>query len=105
MSTEKAFADAMNNTKVMIAGLKKNVEQMSKRGIDTDFIEKIENLYVANQGKDNEQEDLKAKLKTATAQLNSGMKEMDELYSEAKKMVKVEMDQETWKTFGISDSK
>jgi hypothetical protein len=53
-------------------------------------------------GLDNEQEDLKAKLKTKTAALDTKMSELDAMMSEARKVVKLEMEKECWKSFGIA---
>ncbi len=54
---------------------------------------------------DNLQEDLKAKLKTKTAELDDKIEELGKMMSEAKKAVKLEMEKESWKSFGIDDKK
>jgi len=54
---------------------------------------------------DDEQEDLKAKLKTKTASLDSNIETLEKLLSEARKVVKLEMEKESWKSFGIADSR
>ena len=45
---------------------------------------------------------LKAKLKTKTAALETKMDELGAMMSEARKVVKLEMESESWKSFGIS---
>lgn len=54
---------------------------------------------------DNEQEDMKARLKTKTAELDSKMADIDKMMSEAKKAVKLETEKEAWKSFGIQDAR
>ena len=51
------------------------------------------------------QEDLKAKLKTKTASLDSTVDGLEKLMPETRKVVKLEMEKQTWKSFGISDLK
>jgi hypothetical protein len=54
---------------------------------------------------DDEQKDLKANLKTKTASLDSTIDNLEKLLSEARKVVKLEMEKESWKSFGIADSR
>jgi CHASE3 domain sensor protein len=54
---------------------------------------------------DNEQEYLEAKLKTKTEELGRLIEELEKLLSEARKIVKLEMEQSTWRSFGIEDTK
>ncbi len=52
-----------------------------------------------------EQEKLKADLKSKTDALNAKMEELTQKYSEAKKVVKLEFPQTQWMEFGISDKR
>jgi hypothetical protein len=105
MGREKSYADSINSAKVMLAGLKLNTERVGKRGISADFIAELETAQKSAQDLDNEQEDLKAKLKTKTAELGVKMENLDKMMSEAKKAVKLEMEKEAWKSFGIQDAR
>ena len=100
-----SFAEKMNNSKLMIAGIKQNQERLARRGLDTDFTTKYETMFSEVQALDNEQETLKAELKTKTDELNQKINDLDALYSEAKKTVKIEMDSTSWKEFGVQDKK
>ena len=73
--------------------------------LQADFVVKFESAFTASQTLDNEQEDLKAKLKTKTAALDAKVSELEKFISEARKVVKLEMEKETWKSFGIADTK
>ena len=103
--SKRSYAEVINDAKLMVSGLKSNTDRVSKRGLDKDFISKLESIMVKSQTLDNEQEDLKAKLKTKTSELDNEMMELEKLMSESKKVVKLEMPQETWQAFGITDKK
>ena len=105
MGLDKSYAEEINSAKVMLAGLKLNTERVEKRGLSADFITKLEGLHKTSQSLDDQQEDLKAKLKTQTAALDANMKVRGKMMSEAKKVVKLEMEQAAWKGFGIQDQK
>lgn len=103
MTTKHSYADVISSAKVMLAGLKSNSARVSKRGGDAAFISRLEEARKNAQSLDDEQEDLKGKLKTKTAALESTVGELEKLMSEARKMVKLEMEKESWKSFGIAD--
>ena len=103
--TTAPFAEVLNSTKTMIAGLKANPEAVAKRGLDAEFTAKMEKTLEVIKNLDNEQEALKAKLKTKTAEIDSEMTNLKALLSEAKKVVKMSVDQAGWREFGIEDKK
>lgn len=103
--SEHSYPEQMNKTKVMLAGLKTNQERMTKRGLATEFVNQLEQVYQQIMTIDNEQEALKAKLKVKTSEMTNRLEEMDKLYREAKKVVKLEMAQEAWREFGIEDQR
>lgn len=102
---KQTYAEVLNSAKVMSAGLGGHIERVSKRGISEDFIRQFESLRTDAMKLDDEQEDLKAKLKTKTAELDRRMGELLSMMSEAKKVVKLEMEKESWKSFGIADTR
>jgi len=101
----KTFAETTNDVKTMIARLKSNPDAVSKRGLDADFTTRMEKTLEIIKNLDNEQESLKAKLKTKTAELDAELVNIHALYSEAKKVVKMSVDQAGWREFGIEDKK
>ena len=103
--SSKSYADKVNASKLMLAGLKQNADRMAKRGLDATFIANYEAVHGNVRTLDNEQEKLKAEVKTKTEQLEKECQAMDALYAEAKKTVKLEMEQSRWKEFGIQDTK
>ena len=103
--SKQSYSEAINSAKVMLSGLKSNTERVGKRGLDTAFITKLEEAMTKAQTLDNEQEALKAELKTKTVKLDEEMGAIEKLMSESKKVIKLEMPQETWQAFGISDKR
>lgn len=101
----QSFAEKMNKSKLMLSGLKQNPEPMAKRGLDSEFVTNYEATFNEAQTLDNEQEKLKAEQKSKTDVLQQRLTELGGLYSEAKKIVKIEMPSTTWKEFGIDDKR
>ena len=101
----KSFAQTMNNAKLMLAGLKQNPERLAKRGLHSDFVAKYETAFDEAQTLDNEQEKLKAEQKSKTDALKQRLTDLGALHSEARKIVKIEMPNATWKEFGIGDKR
>ncbi len=100
--SKNSFADKMNDSKLMLAGIKQNAERLAKRGLDSEFVTNFETAYNDTQTLDNEQEKLKAEVATKTQQVNQKLQEVGAFHSEAKKIVKIEMENSTWKEFGIN---
>jgi seryl-tRNA synthetase len=98
-----SYAEQINDTKVMLAGLKAQIERLGKRGVDNEFITGLEEIYNEVRAVDNDQEAMKARQKEISVLLREKMKELRKRYSLAKKVVKMEMPQESWKEFGIKD--
>ena len=103
--TTAPFAEVLNSAKTMIAGLQANLETVAKRGLDKEFTAKMERTLDVIKNLDNEQEALKAKLKTKTAEMDSELNNLKALLSEAKKVVKMSVDQAGWREFGIEDKR
>ena len=99
---QKPYAEEINAAKLMVAGLKTRSDRVSKRGISAEFTAKLDALYNDARSLDNEQEALKSRLKEKTTELNGKMDSMKRMMQEANKAVKLEMEKESWKEFGIS---
>ncbi len=100
-----AFAKRINLTKLMVSGLTSQSAQMSKYGIDTEFVNNLTTMCSELETLNNEQERLKADLKTKTALINDKVKTIDTDYTRAKKLVKIAMPQTQWTEFGVNDKK
>ncbi|MDR1156289.1 MAG: hypothetical protein LBL04_16420 [Bacteroidales bacterium] len=104
MST-KTYAQAISDATVMVQGIRNNQEVLSKRQIDTIFADSmqadIDTAVILN----NEQESLKARLKEKTGQLDGIMAGLTKKASEARKIIKLDMPQSSWREFGISNKR
>ncbi|MGE5581026.1 MAG: hypothetical protein ACM3X9_00645 [Bacillota bacterium] len=105
MNPHNSYADDIAATKVMLSGLKANTDKLSKWGMDSEHLTNFEGIYNEVLNLDNEQEALKSRLKEKTALLNEKVAVMNKLYSNSKKVVKIQMPKESWKEFGIDDVK
>lgn len=103
MNPHNSYADRIAAAKVMLAGLKANIDKLSKWGIDQEFLTQYEQVFNEATTLDNEQEALKARLKEKTAALDEKMGVLDKLGSNSKKIVKMQTAKEAWKEFGIAD--
>jgi hypothetical protein len=96
-----SYAEMVKSSKVMLAGLKANPERVEKRGITPEFLTEYQQIFNDVMEIHNEQEAMKARMKEKTLELKERIKVMELKYREAKKMVKVEFPQVSWKEFGI----
>ena len=100
-----SYAEHINSAIVMAAGLNANLEKLRKRGINEAFINSLNESMANAISKNNEQEKLKADLKTCTSELNDFMNHLEKVMREAHKVVKLEIPQSQWKEYGIADKR
>ncbi|UCH94184.1 MAG: hypothetical protein JSV88_28475 [Candidatus Aminicenantes bacterium] len=101
----KSFGDKMNDVNVMVTGLRGQISRVSRRGINEEFINNLETNMNEARTLDTEQEKLKADLKKKTAKLDELVAVLNKMMDEAKRVVKLEFDQEEWKEFGVTDKR
>ena len=99
------LSQQLTAARLMAEGIRKRAEAVAKVGIDEAKLGELETLTQSLVALDNEQEELKARLKTKTAELEATQKKLKETVATAKKLVKVAVPQTDWLTFGISDKK
>lgn len=102
---KQSYADNISSSQVMAAALRNNTEKVGRRGIDADFITKLETDSQAAVVLNNEQEKLKAQTKLKTEELDEKLTSISSSLSEARKVVKMEFPQSQWIEFGITDKK
>ena len=105
MMTKKSIADQLRNYQNMLGGLANNQTKLEKLSIDNQFILDFTAAYNMAQEFDNVHETAKAQSKEKTLQFYQRMATAEGLYRRARKLVKLEMGQETWKEFGIYDQR
>ena len=101
----KPYSKVITDAQVMLAGIKTNQKVLAKRKIDDDFADNLEKNINACVKLNNEQEELKARLKVKTEELKKQMAELGKRTSEAKKIIKLDMPQTSWKEFAIADKR
>ena len=99
------YSKTISDAQVMLAGIKNNQATLAKRGIDKTFTSDLDKNITTCIVLNNEQEELKARLKTKTDELNKQMAELKSKTSEARKMVKIDIPKTSWKEFGIADKR
>lgn len=102
---KNGFAEKINFAEVMASGFTKNLAELSRRGVDEVFIERLRTLKSSAEDINNDQEALKAQLKTKTVELDRTMADLGSVLKEGKAIVKLQMDQSKWREFGIEDKR
>jgi len=99
----KTYSEQITKTQSLLTGLKKNIEIVRSKGLNEEFINKLEsdNNLVATFDKENEQ--IKADLKNKIVKANSKLDEIKKQVKEAKRIIKSDFDQSKWISFGITD--
>jgi hypothetical protein len=100
-----SYAERISDAQVLVSGLRANSTQLMRRGLDMPFIDSLEMSRAAAATLNDQQEKLKADLKSKTAELEAKLAEIDSQMTEAKKIVKLDFPQSQWKEFGIEDKR
>lgn len=100
-----SFAELLSFAEVFVAGLRKHLDKLTRRSIDEAFVQGIETLKGEVESLNNEQESLKGRLKLTTKQLNEKIDALIAQLSEAKKIVKLDIDPALWRELGIDDKR
>jgi hypothetical protein len=105
MPNSRAFSERIVCNKNMIANIKINIDRLSPWGINTEYVTKMENLYHEVQAIADAHEALKAQLKTMTADFNAKMGELEQMFRNAKKIIKIQEPREAWIGYGFNAQK
>ena len=99
----QSLGETLAGSSLLVAGLKANIDKLKRRGLDDAFVGSIEDLSKSIGTFNAEQEALKSRLKEKTAQIDEAVAALKAKTSEARKVIKLELGQTSWKEFGISD--
>ena len=99
----KTYAKEISDAQVMLSGIISNQTVLSRRKIDASFAGKLQNVIETCIQLNNEQEQLKARLKEKTKQVNENLNELRNKTKEARKIIKLDIPKTGWKEFGITD--
>jgi len=101
----KSYSLEITDAQVMLSGINANQNVLAARKIDNDFASDLQKTIDDCVKLNNEQEQLKARLKEKTQELNKRMSDLQTKTKEARKIVKLDMPQASWKEFGITDKR
>jgi hypothetical protein len=99
------FSHQTTEANLLISGLVGHLDQLSKRGIDTNFVRRMSSALDRSIAANNDQHALKARMMERTAERQEYQAELDKLCREARKLIKIELPPETWREFGITDKR
>jgi hypothetical protein len=101
----KTQSQEIIDTGVMVSGIKAHQDVLAGRKIDTAFANALQVDVDACIALNQEQETLKAKLKEKTAEFDATFAAMQKKAGEARKIIKLDMPQSSWREFGIDDKR
>jgi hypothetical protein len=101
----KTQSQEIIDTGVMVSGIKAHQDVLAGRKIDTVFAGALQTDVDACIALNQEQETLKAKLKEKTAEFDVAFAAMQKKAAEARKIIKLDMPQSSWREFGIDDKR
>lgn len=105
MTQGQSLESRLAAVRLLLNGMKLNTERMATRGVTNEKVTRMTSLYEQAMEFDKEQEVLKAKLKEKTTRLDETIEELNKLAAELRKLVKIEIPQESWREFGIEDQR
>lgn len=100
-----SYSKQIDQAQVMVSGLQLYAADVAKRGIDAAFTTKLEAAAAKAVELNNQQEKLKADLKTKTTELDALLLELEQMVAESKKVVKISVPQSNWTAFGMNSSR
>ncbi len=100
----KSYAQRITETRTLIDGLRDYKDSLPL-GIKSTTADDLELLRNKIETLNSEQESLKAELKKKTSQIDGEIKELEKIYNDTKKKIKLDIPQNLWRKFGIEDKK
>ena len=102
---KKTYSQTITDTQVLIQGIRLNLEVLSKRQINGTFADALQADILNSVRLNGEQESLKAQLKQKSAELDAALAAVNKKAGEARKIIKMDMPQASWREFGIEDKR
>lgn len=101
----KTIEIQVEKTNTLVAGLRKNIDKVSPKGVNPASLDKMESLsnqlLAASREIDSIREDLGAKVKA----MNAIVSELKDVFIENKNIVKRNFEQPEWINFGVQDKR
>lgn len=100
----KSYAEKIIETKIMIDGLKEFKDSLPL-GVKESTANDLETLRQKIEQLNSEQESLKVELKKKTEAIGKKFEELDKIYSDTRKRIKLDVEKSLWRKFGIEDKR
>lgn len=101
----KTYSDQLDKAKVLIAGLRRNYEQIRNRGISLENLTDLENAISEAEMLNGEVERLRSEINEALAAANKKLITIKDRTLEYKRIVKRYNDMSKWADFGVMDKR
>ncbi len=101
----KTYLDQMDKAKSLVAGLKKNYEQVKIYGIDFDELSELENVIAEGEKLNSEVERLRSEVSAIVSQANQKLDAVKDKTVGMKRIVKQNFEIEKWIDFGVMDKR
>lgn len=101
----KTYSDQLNKAKVLVAGLKRNYEQIKNRGISLEELNNFGNAISEAEKLNSEVERLRLETSEMVAQANRKLITVKDKALEFKRIVKRYNDISKWTDFGVMDKR
>jgi hypothetical protein len=101
----KTQSEEITDAGVMASGIRANQDVLAQRKIDMAYADQLQAEIDTCIALNVEQETLKAKLKAKTEEFDKAFASMQKKATEARKIIKLDMPQSSWREFGINDKR
>lgn len=101
----KTYSDQLDKAKVLVAGLRRNYEQIRNRGISPENLTDLENAISEAEMLNGEVERLRSEINEALAAANKKLITIKDRTLEYKRIVKRYNDMSKWADFGVMDKR
>jgi hypothetical protein len=99
--SRESYGKQIEDSNVMLAGIKSHKDKLEARGVNDQYIEKFAALNKNCVDTNNEQEKAKADLKNLTVTLVGLLKNLEKEMQFCKRVVMTEIPKSLWREFGI----
>lgn len=101
----KTYSDQLNKARILVAGLKKNHEQIRNQGISLEELNELDNAISEAEKLNSEVERLRLETSEAVTQANRKLITVKEKSLEFKRIVKRYNDISKWSDLGVMDKR
>ena len=101
----KTVQEQVAKGKLLVSGLRNNIDEAQSRNISTETIDKLEELCQKTEREGSAQDEIKELYHKKTGEVSALMLELKNTINEIKKSIKPYYAQSEWAKFGIEDKK